>query len=637
MTNHDTRKKRLSAAKYDPFMKPSSPPAVHPDEGSQVCIQINEEYVPYICSALWGLTFRDKHVGTPEQQTQAANRFALAIAMIQMSSSCEDLTTTIYAEGELKIGDIIPTVNPVCGDNRLLMDGSTYAGSTYPDLFAVIPASWKTGSNFTLPDMNNAGLRGAGTLGAFTGDNDRTLGVGQVPDHTHNVQTGNDEALKPLDVYPTSGNRFQLAASGVGVKIDTAKWKNTGGVVYPAGTSSSFDNRDKALSVRYCIIAKTIDLSGGTDGNDGAAAELRVYNGYVQWRQSDDDPTWSNMFPVPSDGAPGAVGPPGPEGDCDCDDIVDPSPPQPPLPAVGATISSLDALCGGARRVAQDIIADVNYILEALEAIIDTGDILIPDGKMKIGDPITSMVPYFQFLSLVGPAVIFFVRSEVNSTDFEDDLTCELFNNAKVYGNFIEDAYDDFKAQYFYSISSQAGIELPTNPDMFIGLIINFGTTFPRAYDQWQKGSVNADAYCANFCSDNSCDTGLTPEIIDYDTANPNLVFTPPPTVDGFGNLKWPAGTQVRAHIVEGPICLSNVSFTMPRSAGLAGDSYVHLNVYNTEGFDSNGGAGAHSVSLNIDTVKTAVFTLRLDPDLSTTNWPNLIIDPDTLTYTKQV
>jgi len=54
----------------------------------------------------------------------------------------------------------------------------------------------------------------------------------------------------------------------------------------------------------------------GTNGTDGASVEMRIDSGFIQWRQSDNSPTWTNLIAVADlVGAPGAPGAPGAVGD----------------------------------------------------------------------------------------------------------------------------------------------------------------------------------------------------------------------------------------------------------------------------------------------------------------------------------
>lgn len=46
----------------------------------------------------------------------------------------------------------------------------------------------------------------------------------------------------------------------------------------------------------------------GTPLTDGATVEFRAFEGWIQWRETDDSPTWTNLFEIPQDGADGADG-----------------------------------------------------------------------------------------------------------------------------------------------------------------------------------------------------------------------------------------------------------------------------------------------------------------------------------------
>lgn len=41
---------------------------------------------------------------------------------------------------------------------------------------------------------------------------------------------------------------------------------------------------------------------------EGAGVEFRAFEGWIQWRETDDSPTWANLFEIPQDGADGADG-----------------------------------------------------------------------------------------------------------------------------------------------------------------------------------------------------------------------------------------------------------------------------------------------------------------------------------------
>lgn len=61
--------------------------------------------------------------------------------------------------------------------------------TTYPTLWSVAPASWKSGSTLTIPNLSDATLVQQSTtaLGASGGANSRTIATGNLPSHTHTL------------------------------------------------------------------------------------------------------------------------------------------------------------------------------------------------------------------------------------------------------------------------------------------------------------------------------------------------------------------------------------------------------------------------------------------------------------------
>jgi microcystin-dependent protein len=79
------------------------------------------------------------------------------------------------------------TLNLPNMDGRVLM-GQSISGAdvTYPALWAVVPAAWKTGTTLNLPNMDGRVLMGgSGTLGSVGGANLHTLATANLPAHTH--------------------------------------------------------------------------------------------------------------------------------------------------------------------------------------------------------------------------------------------------------------------------------------------------------------------------------------------------------------------------------------------------------------------------------------------------------------------
>ena len=59
--------------------------------------------------------------------------------------------------------------------------------TAYPDLWAVAPSAWKSGTTLTLPDMTDRVGMGGGTLGATGGANSVTLATANLPSHSHSI------------------------------------------------------------------------------------------------------------------------------------------------------------------------------------------------------------------------------------------------------------------------------------------------------------------------------------------------------------------------------------------------------------------------------------------------------------------
>jgi microcystin-dependent protein len=91
--------------------------------------------------------------------------------------------------GQWEPGDIKATTAFAATAGWLMLDGQAYANAdtTYPALWAVAPASWKSGTTMTLPNAADRVLMGGGTLGALGGANARTLIEANLPAHDHTM------------------------------------------------------------------------------------------------------------------------------------------------------------------------------------------------------------------------------------------------------------------------------------------------------------------------------------------------------------------------------------------------------------------------------------------------------------------
>lgn len=100
-------------------------------------------------------------------------------------SAAKDAVESWYSD--MLIGTVFPwIINPPAG--WLLLDGSTYASADYPELSALLPSHLISGSDFILPDVENAfpfGVLDEGDGTVVAGSNTLSLTVAQLPEHTH--------------------------------------------------------------------------------------------------------------------------------------------------------------------------------------------------------------------------------------------------------------------------------------------------------------------------------------------------------------------------------------------------------------------------------------------------------------------
>jgi len=107
----------------------------------------------------------------------------------------------------------------------LPMDGGTRTQAAYPELYAAIPAAWRSGTNFILPPQAGRSLVGIGNLSGFPfnigivgGARTITLSVNEMPAHTH---TELQPALNP--------NLSGVEAPTVAATVNAGVTGSTGG------------------------------------------------------------------------------------------------------------------------------------------------------------------------------------------------------------------------------------------------------------------------------------------------------------------------------------------------------------------------------------------------------------------------
>ncbi|MCK4962632.1 MAG: tail fiber protein [Anaerolineales bacterium] len=135
-------------------------------------LSIDSALFPHVGDAITALA-------NDNQWEQVGDTVAAVVA------ACKDAVESWYSD--MLIGQVASFVEtaPV---GWLELDGSTHAEGDYPELFAKVPAAWISGTNFTLPDMQErflAGVGSAGTVGATGGANTHTLTEAEMPAHVH--------------------------------------------------------------------------------------------------------------------------------------------------------------------------------------------------------------------------------------------------------------------------------------------------------------------------------------------------------------------------------------------------------------------------------------------------------------------
>lgn len=187
-------------------------------------ISLDSALSPHIGDSLANLTFLDEWfaVGDPVQDVVDAAKLVV-----------EDYYN------QMLIGMVTPFIValPV---GWLQMDGSTYLKVDYPELWELLPAGLKTGTNFTLPNLDDAFLAGAPNvagIGVSGGFNSYSLTVGQMPAHTHNYTI----PVLGVPAGPPPTNPTAI----VGGSVPTSS----------VGSGDSIDNRPDFIKVLFGVFA----------------------------------------------------------------------------------------------------------------------------------------------------------------------------------------------------------------------------------------------------------------------------------------------------------------------------------------------------------------------------------------------
>jgi microcystin-dependent protein len=173
----------------------------------------------------------------------------------------EDILTMIeQAEADLMtsfgIGQIIPSVGDMSVyTNVLRLDGSTVLQADYPELTAVVPATWLSGADIQLPDMREKSLHGDDTtnVGAIVGANTVTLTIDEMPAHTHTQQPHSHSYTQTSAIPTAAGVEPTFADLTTQFPSVTG---NATAVNNDTGGDQPHNNVPESLSVFWWIVAR---------------------------------------------------------------------------------------------------------------------------------------------------------------------------------------------------------------------------------------------------------------------------------------------------------------------------------------------------------------------------------------------
>jgi len=160
------------------------------------------------------------------------------------------------------IGEIIPFAGDTSPNpNWLFCDGASLLRSDYPDLFTVIGVTYGAvdGSHFNIPNLVGRVGVGAGStsglsphsLGDAFGDETITLGIGDIPSHTHSD-------LGHSHVEGSAAPTVGAAITGVPVPsaVPSPGVTGTGNAnLANAGGGGAHANVQPSLAINYLIVA----------------------------------------------------------------------------------------------------------------------------------------------------------------------------------------------------------------------------------------------------------------------------------------------------------------------------------------------------------------------------------------------
>lgn len=158
---------------YAPFPRPVPIPSTAFDAGEQYTLSMNGEWLARALGALEALVQPDAWQGDPAAQQAAVDEATRLLIPTQATG------------GGMAIGVVFPyvTTDPPAG--AVKCDGTVYADTDYPALWAIINPAWKVdATHWRAPDTRNrfpAGAGGSDAPGAQGGSETIQIAHNQLP------------------------------------------------------------------------------------------------------------------------------------------------------------------------------------------------------------------------------------------------------------------------------------------------------------------------------------------------------------------------------------------------------------------------------------------------------------------------
>lgn len=213
-------------------------PSVGIFDAPKASVEISFEWVSHVLGALEALTAADAWAGDDEDVYDAQQAIEQLMAALNRSSSM--------------IGMIFPYATEEVPPDCLECDGSSYAQSEYPELFAAIAPIFKGANTFSVPDLRGRTVVGHGgeALGytdfplAWTaGAESEILTFTQLPQHNHGVAAA------------VAGKQVNIPAAGTPTWVADAPIVTATGVT-PASAAQAHNNMQPFYVLKYAIRAR---------------------------------------------------------------------------------------------------------------------------------------------------------------------------------------------------------------------------------------------------------------------------------------------------------------------------------------------------------------------------------------------